>query len=238
MTPGNWIYRLRQQGIYDTRWGKEEYGSRAGGIYVSIDCIISDRILIAMQIGELPNYKIAVLALWDIGGATNPQHPEDVAAKCYELAPGRFSWTKYPKFPNAETAAVALRDAKKSKNGALTRGNNKSGWLLTANGIRWAQEAQRSLLLVQSGIHTPALRREDYSELNALQSHKLFASWKAQTDNVQIYQVADAVRLTADAPHKVIGWRIDQLLNKAQIAELPELQEYLRWLRTNITKGQ
>ena len=191
-----------------------------------------------MEIGELPNYKIAVLALLDIGGATNPQHPEDVAAKCYELAPGRFCWTKYPQYPNAETAAMSLRHAKRSKNGALAGGNNKRGWLLTANGIRWAQEAQRSLLLVQSGIHTPALRREDSSELSALQSHKLFASWKAQTDNVQSYQVADAVRLTADAPHEIIGRRIDQLLNKAQIAELPELQEYLRWLRTNITKGQ
>ena len=191
-----------------------------------------------MEIGELPNYKIAVLALWDIGGATNPQHPEDVAAKCYELAPGRFSWTRYPQYPNAETAAMSLRHAKRSKNGALAGGNNKTGWLLTANGIRWAQEAQRSLLLVKNGIHIPALRREDTLELNALQSHKLFSCWKAQTDNVQIYQVADAVRLTADAPHEVIGRRIDQLLNKAQIAELPELQEYLRWLRTNITKGK
>lgn len=196
------------------------------------------KIIVTMEIGELPNYKIAVLALWFMEGATNPQHPEDVAAKCFELAPGRFSWAKYPQYPNPETAAVSLRDAKKSKNGSLVMGNNKSGWLLNGNGIRWAQEAQGALSSVHKGVRTPALRREDYSELNALQSHKMFASWKAQIENIQTYQVADAVRLTADAPHEVIVRRIDQLLNKAQIAELPELQEYLKWLRTNVTREQ
>ena len=199
---------------------------------------VSDRIIGNMQIGELPNYKIAILALWDIGGATTPQHPEDVAARCYELAPGRFSWARYPQYPNAETAAVALRDGKKSKNGSLTRGNNKIGWLLTTNGISWVQEVQSSLRVTKIGISTPALRREDSSDLSALQAHKMFASWKAQIENIHIYQVADAVRLTADAPHDVIVRRIDQLLNKAQIAELPELQEYLRWLRVNITEEQ
>ena len=191
-----------------------------------------------MEIGELPNHKIAILALWELGGATSPQHYEDVAAKCFELAPGRFSWTKYQQYPNVETAAMALRDAKRSKNGILVSGNNRTGWLLTANGIRWVQEAQRTISLVLWGIRTPALRREDSAELNALQDHKMFASWKAQVENVQIYQVADAVRLTADAPHEVIERRIDQLLNKAQIAKLPELQEYLRWLRATVTREQ
>ena len=191
-----------------------------------------------MAIKQLSNFKIAVLALWNIGGATSPQHPEDVAAKCFEFLPSRFCWRRYPQYPNLETAASALRDAKKSKNGALVSGSNRRGWLLSAPGLEWVLEAQHCLLSADKISTTHVLRREDMSELNALRSHKAFSAWQAQSNAIQIYQVADAVRLTADAPQEIIRQRIDELYNKARLADIPELQEYLKWLRAIAAKEQ
>ena len=131
---------------------------------------------------------------------------------------------------------MALRDAKKVKNGALASGNNRAGWLLTSSGFKWAQGAQRFLSSANSRTPILALRREDASELNGLRSHQAFREWQAQSNSVQYYQAADAVRLTADAPREVIAQRIDALSNKARLAGIAELQEYLLWLKTNVTK--
>ena len=189
-----------------------------------------------MDISRLPNFRIALLALWDIGGATSPQHPEDVAVKCFELAPNRFCWRRYPQYPHLETAAMALRNAKRSKNGALVSGSNRIGWLLATSGVDWVQEAQHFLSSAERMRSRTALRREDVSELDALRSHQAFSAWQARSDVIHVYQVADAVRLTADAPREIIGRRIDELYNKARLAGISELQEYITWLRTNFTK--
>ena len=189
-----------------------------------------------MDISQLPNFQIATLALWKIGGATSPQYPEDVAVKCFELAPVRFGWRRYPEYPNLETAAVALRDAKKSKNGALVSGNNRIGWLIAAEGMEWIQQSRLTLTSVDTMGSTPALRREDLAELNALRSHKAFTLWQDQIGHIHTYQVADAVRLTAEAPDEIIRHRVDELYNKARLAGVSELQEYVKWLRANVAK--
>ena len=70
---------------------------------------------------DLTNWQIALLALYTLGGATSRQHGEDVALKCYEMAPRRFSWEKY-KYPHLELVRSALRDAKKEKHGVMVSG--------------------------------------------------------------------------------------------------------------------
>jgi hypothetical protein len=69
------------------------------------------------------NVAIAVYALRILGGATQFVHTEDVALKCFELVPERFSWRRYPQYPDGAPARFALEDAKKPKYGHLTDGN-------------------------------------------------------------------------------------------------------------------
>lgn len=186
-----------------------------------------------MDISRLTTYKIAVLALWNIGGATSPQHVEDVAAQCFKLAPSRFSWKRYPHYPSISVAYQALRHAKREINGAFASGGNSKGWLLTASGLEWAQNAQPMPPNAGGMKGRSALRPEDLSDIESLQSHKTFKAWHSQIEDIQAYEIADAVHLTADAPRDIVVQRIDELSNKAQLAGMYDLKEYLAWLRAN-----
>ncbi len=71
---------------------------------------------------------------------------EDVAMQVHRIAPGRFSWRKYPDQVNLELIRVALSDAAKPSNGPLVAGRGRTGWSLTARGQRWAEQNARDLL--------------------------------------------------------------------------------------------
>jgi hypothetical protein len=90
--------------------------------------------------------ELVALALYVLGGGEKLVDTEDVAVKAHELAPGRFSWRKYPNQINLELVRVALSDGVKTKNGALVSGTGKSGWSLTAAGERWAESEAPRLL--------------------------------------------------------------------------------------------
>jgi len=90
--------------------------------------------------------ELAALALYALGGGARVVDTEDVAFKLHELAPGRFSWRKYPDQINLELVRVALSDARKPESGSLVAGKGKSGWSLTAAGQRWAEENGSRLL--------------------------------------------------------------------------------------------
>jgi len=70
----------------------------------------------------------------------NAVDTEDVAMKANEIAPGRFSWKKYPDQINLELVRVFLSDAKKPANGSYVRGSGVQGWILTPQGLDFAKE--------------------------------------------------------------------------------------------------
>jgi hypothetical protein len=90
---------------------------------------------------SLRQYHVVTAALHQLGGASRAIDTEDVAVRAFELAPELFRWQKYPHQINLELVRVALSDAKKPKNGALTSGAGRSGWRLTQRGLAWAQQA-------------------------------------------------------------------------------------------------
>lgn len=84
--------------------------------------------------------QLVALALYVLGGAGTVVDTEDVAVQAHELAPGRFSWRKYPDQINLELVRVALNDARKKEAGELVNGTGRGGWSLTVAGRRWAEE--------------------------------------------------------------------------------------------------
>lgn len=84
------------------------------------------------------------LAVYALGGATTAIDTEDVAIKVDELAPGRFAWRKYPEQINLELVRVYLSAAK--KRGKYLSGSGRTGWTLTAHGLRWAEAAAPHML--------------------------------------------------------------------------------------------
>jgi hypothetical protein len=88
----------------------------------------------------LTQSQIVALALYSAGGAGTAIDTEDVAVRAQELAPGRFSWRKYPSQINLELVRVALNDARKPEVGALVVGTGREGWSLTVEGRKWAEK--------------------------------------------------------------------------------------------------
>lgn len=93
----------------------------------------------------LSNREIVTLAVYLLGGDTQYVDTEDVAVKANEIAPGRFTWRKYPDQINIENVRTFLSDAKKEKNGEFLKGAGKDGWLLTENGVAFARARVTSL---------------------------------------------------------------------------------------------
>ena len=84
-------------------------------------------------------FEIAVVAVFDLGGAERSVDTEDIAIRCHEIAEAAFSWRKYPSQANLELVRVCLSDAKKPKNGGLLTGTGREGWRLTRRGLTWIE---------------------------------------------------------------------------------------------------
>lgn len=94
---------------------------------------------------KLANHEIVVLAVYLLGGESQSVDTEDVAVKASQIAPGRFSWRRYPDQINIETVRKRLWDATKPEKGAFILGSERDGWSLTPKGLAFAKENVVSL---------------------------------------------------------------------------------------------
>lgn len=98
-----------------------------------------------MTTKTLANREIVVLAVYLLGGDLRHVDTEDVAVKANELAPGRFTWRKYPGQINIDTVRKRLWEAKTVEKGALLAGSEKRGWILTEQGVEFVGRAIRQV---------------------------------------------------------------------------------------------
>ena len=59
----------------------------------------------------LSNHQIVVIAAYLVAGDSKRADTEDIAVKANQIAPGRFSWRKYPRQINIDTVRKRLWDA-------------------------------------------------------------------------------------------------------------------------------
>lgn len=57
--------------------------------------------------------------------------------EAHRLAPGQFSWKKYPDQINLELIRIFLVHARENK---LAIGSGRSGWRLSQRGLKWAEQ--------------------------------------------------------------------------------------------------
>jgi len=192
----------------------------------------------------LTNWEIAVYALYLEGGLSRPVHTEDVALRCFKLAPHSFSWIKHTHLPDKEVARSALVDARKEKYGALTTGrtgrgtgqkteygSGKSldGWQLTNLGVEWVK-ANESRLLQELGKHEPKMHRQELlQKLSQVRNHPLFKEFEACPDEFapSLGLLADLMRCRVDAEPIVWRRRFAALVNEAQMAEQHDIIDFL-----------
>lgn len=94
---------------------------------------------------DLANHEIVTLAVFLLGGVTSNVDTEDIAVKANEIAPDRFTWRKYPDQINIDTVRKRLWDATKKEKGGYLLGSEKDGWLLTVEGMSFAQSKVSSI---------------------------------------------------------------------------------------------
>jgi len=132
------------------------------------------------DVGRLTNSQIAVLAAYLAGASSGNADTEDIAVKAAELAPGRFSWRKYPDQINIETIRKRLWDASSEKMGRLLTGSERDGWLLTEAGLQFCREHTEQL--VQSEDASVRLSQKERAwatrERARMQAESAFKKWQ------------------------------------------------------------
>ena len=180
---------------------------------------------------RLPNHLVAALALYLLGGARARQNAEEVAVKCFELAPQRFSWRKYPQYPSEIRTRDALGDAKKTKYGSLVSGSSQTNWILTPNGVTWCQEYLASEPNGNSVSGSTKLTVGEQRDLSLLSHHPQFQRFLNGEPPPSQAAVADTVNLLPDAPAAAVLRRIEDLSAAAHSAEYGDIERFLQWLK-------
>lgn len=197
---------------------------------------------------DLTNWEIAVYALYLCDGCMRSVHTEDVAIKCFELAPRSFSWLKHTEYPDKDIARLALCRARQTRitsGGALVsvrsgRGFGRSaatgraprtdGWRLTEAGAAWITNHETRIRTVLGGRIDTSRRQEPMRKLGKVLDHPLFRAFEDRRTIFEpaIGQVADLLRCRVDAEESVWRRRFDALLGQARLAEQSEVVEFLR----------
>lgn len=189
----------------------------------------------------LSDKDIAVYALYLLGGWQKRVHTEDVALKCYELAPSKFSWVKYPQFPDPTPTRFALEAAKKPQYGALVKGEserkrtlrNIGGWMLTADGIKWVS-ANMKRIEEYFGKHRPIGERLPADrKLKALTESSGFRKFRVHGEQADIShaEFAESLLCTVNTQVQVLKDRLEQLHSIAEELNRDDIKGYVDFCR-------
>jgi len=192
-------------------------------------------------IGTLSNKDIVVYALYLLGGWQKRVHTEDIALKCYDLAPSKFSWVKYPHIPSDSTTRYALEPLEKQKYGALVKGESErkrtsrsiGGWMLTGNGIEWVK-ANRKRIEDYLGTHVPTGDRLPADrKLRSLTESMAFGRFRDHGEQAEIShaEFAESLVCTINTAVEVLNDRLDQFDSIAEELKREDIKSYVDFCR-------
>ena len=196
----------------------------------------------APQKDVLSDKDIAIYALYLLGGWQERIHTEDVALKCFELAPSKFSWVKFPQYPDPAPARFALEAAKKPSVSALVKGEsekkrtaqNIGGWMLTESGVQWIL-ANMSRIEKTLGQHVPTGNRlfsdRKLKELLESTAFKKFRDYGEQAE-ISHAEFAESLICTVNTKTQILNDRLDQLYATAEKLRREEIKNYVNFCRT------
>ena len=184
----------------------------------------------------LVNREIVVYALYLEGGVGKRVHTEDIALRCFRLAPDSFSWIKYPDYPDKDIVRVALTDGRKEKYGALVAGESgrtrtrrsgrrdsskQDGWQLTEAGVAWICENRTRLEESLADRRPRAHRQEIRRALERVRRHQLYREFEENPRDFtpRLGLLAELLRCRVDAEPPIWEKRFESLRQRAQVTE-------------------
>ena len=181
------------------------------------------------------NVELVTLAVYLLGGSAQHVDLEDIAVKASELAPGRFSWVKYPEQINLRAVQKRLYDAVNEEKAGYLVGSDKQGWMLTERGVGFSEHALMRLdpsLLTRQPAGQLQLRRfrVERQRMLASDAYAKFRSACAETIDIEeaqaFFRIDDYVSWPA-RERKVL-----RTLNL--FGSDPELGELVHFLATKV----
>lgn len=167
----------------------------------------------------LSNLDVVLYALYLLGGTQKKIFTEDIAKKSFELAPSRFSWRRYPQYPDIDPARLRLVEAR-SERGLITgRAGNvvgfkqPDGWIFSPKGISWIEKNRTRLSQAFGKNPEPVNRTILSGKLKELQSSTAYKKYiKDQScENIKPYEFTDFLNASLDTPAPVLRDRIDKI---------------------------
>jgi len=187
---------------------------------------------------ELTNIDIALYALYNLGGGEQAIHTEDIALSCWHLVSERFSWKKYPKYPEIDPARVALSDAAKAKYGKLTRlvmrkiaEKPQAHWILTDAGVEYVRSRYAELARLETVKIQPSSGHTEKDRfIVALKRHPTFKKFASTgtCEGIEPYEFTDLLKCSLDASPKALRERLETLKSRSAEAEDAALARFLR----------
>lgn len=214
-----------------------------------------ERKMQASKIENVSDKDIVLYALYLLGGWQKRVHTEDVALKGYEIAPSKFSWVKYPQYPDIAPARFALEAAKKPKYGALVDGRSErkrekkprnlkdllndskskkiSGWILTGSGLKWIESNKARIekfldIHIPRGTRLPADRK--IKELFNSSAFKKFKKYGEQAE-ISHAEFAESLVCTVNTRIEVLNDKLEQLYFIAKELKKDEVENYVNFCR-------
>jgi hypothetical protein len=191
------------------------------------------------EIEKLSDKDIVLYALYLLGGWQERIHTEDIALKCYQLAPSRFSWVKYPQYPDIQPVRFALEKVG-AKHRGLVDGKSErkdksiiGGWRLTESGVQWI-EANRARIEQCLGkdvsIKGRLLEDRRIKELLGSAAFKKFERYREEAE-ISHAEFADSLVCTVNTSAEVLNERLKQCYSAAEELKRQEIKNYVDFCR-------
>jgi hypothetical protein len=182
--------------------------------------------------------EVVTLAVYKLGGTQRAIDTEDVAIEAHRLAPGRFSWRKYPDQINLELIRVYLSDAKLKHH--LLLGSGKTGWRLTQHGLKWCEE-KGNLITPRDAARTRAQSRSGsideqrrHRERSRIISTVAWQLWSGGERSIPTPEAKTVFRIDSYARGDLLESKLTRV--RAMFSDDPELRPFLEHLIGQLAK--
>lgn len=197
---------------------------------------------------KLRDVDIVIYALYELGGWQERIHTEDIALRCFKIAPSKFSWVKYKDYPDLMAVWFALGDAKKERYGALVVGGSErkkgsgkdrfGGWRLSEKGLQWIKDNKYRIEETLHGGMSPDDRLLEDRRLKTLIRSQAYNKFITQGEKAEIShaEFAESLVCTVNTKPEILQERLEQLYSAADVLKQSEVKRYLNYCRNRFSK--
>lgn len=172
-----------------------------------------------MSSEELTNVDVVLYSLYLLGGTRKKIFTEDIAKKSFELAHLRFSWRRYPQYPDIEPARKSLMEARNQRTLITGRAGEvkglkpSDGWIFSPEGISWLEKNKTRIAKALGQKQRPINRTELSKKLFELESSIAYKKFLKENTclNIKPYEFTDFLNVSLDTPSSIICDRIDRI---------------------------